>query len=67
MHSLQRWSNDYRECRYWSSGRCAGSHLGAAVASTGIGSAEWNAGLVKLSLACTDVGAETAIQMFTGG
>lgn len=38
-----------------------------AVASTGIGSADWNDGLDKLSLACANVGAETAIQKFTGG
>lgn len=38
-----------------------------AMASSGIGSAEWNDGLNQLSLACTDAGAETAIQMFTGG
>ena len=38
-----------------------------AMASSGIGSAEWNDGLDQLSLACADAGAETAIQMFTGG
>ena len=38
-----------------------------AIASSGIGSAEWNDGLDKLSLACADAGAETAIAMFTGG
>ena len=38
-----------------------------AMSSSGIGSAEWNDGLEKLSHACADVGVETAIQMFTGG
>lgn len=38
-----------------------------AVATTGIGSTEWNKGLDTLSFACTDAGAETAVQMFTGG
>ena len=38
-----------------------------AVATTGIGSAAWNKGLDTLFLACTDAGAETAVQMFTGG
>ena len=38
-----------------------------AMASSGIGSAEWNDGLDRLSVACADAGAETAIQMFTGG
>ena len=38
-----------------------------AVAATGIGSAEWYEGLDDLYLACSDAGAETAVQMFTGG
>ena len=37
------------------------------MSSSGIGSAEWNDGLDQLSFACTDVGFETAVQMFTGG
>ena len=37
------------------------------MSSSGIGSAEWNDGLDQFHFACADVGAETAVQMFTGG
>jgi hypothetical protein len=38
-----------------------------AMASSGIGSVDWNDGVDRLSRACADAGAETASSMFTGG
>lgn len=38
-----------------------------AMATTGIGSTEWNSGLQEMSTACAAAGAETAVEMYTGG
>jgi hypothetical protein len=38
-----------------------------AMGTTGIGSAEWDSGVQDLSAACTESGAEIAVERFTGG